>query len=261
MAVGKNKKLNKSKLKKKTFDPFARKDWYDVKSPGYFAERLVCRTPVNRTQGLKNSTDGLKGRVFDVSLADLNNDESTYRKIKLCAEDVQGKNLLTNFHGMDFTTDKLRSMVKKWHSLIEAFADVKTTDGYVLRIFVIGFTKKQRPQIRKTSYAQSAQIREIRAKMVEIIEREASSCDLRELVIKFIPDAISKDIEKACAGIYPMDNVFIRKVKVLKKPKFDVARLLDLHGDTANAVKADGTAIERTGQPTEFKEIKALDSV
>jgi small subunit ribosomal protein S3Ae len=97
--------------------------------------------------------------------------------------------------------------------------------------------------------------------MVEIIEREASSCDLRELVIKFIPDAISKDIEKACAGIYPMDNVFIRKVKVLKKPKFDVARLLDLHGDTANAVKADGTAIERTGQPTEFKEIKALDSV
>ena len=47
-------------------------------------------------------------------MADLQNDEIAYRKFKLMAEDVQGKNVLTNFHGMDLTTDKLRSMVKKW---------------------------------------------------------------------------------------------------------------------------------------------------
>ena len=45
-------------------------------------------------------------------------------------------------------------------------------------------------QVKKTCYAQSSQIRLIRKKMVEIMTREASSCDLKELVGKFIPEAI-----------------------------------------------------------------------
>lgn len=60
------------------------------------------------------ASDGLKGRVYEVSLADLQNDEVAFRKFKLIAEDVQGKNCLTNFHGMDLTRDKMCSMVKKW---------------------------------------------------------------------------------------------------------------------------------------------------
>lgn len=63
------------------------------------------------------ASEGLKGRVFEVSLADLQKDENaerSFRKFRLIAEDVQGTNVLTNFHGMDLTTDKLRSMVKKW---------------------------------------------------------------------------------------------------------------------------------------------------
>merc|ERR1711924_523852 len=154
------------------------------------------------------------------------------------AEDVKGRDLLTNFHGMDFTTDKLRSLVKKWQSLIEAFVDVKTWDGYVLRVFVIGFTRKAKNQIRKTSYAQSAQIRLIRAKMVEVVEREARTCDLKDLVDKLLVESIGKEVDKACQSVYPMHDVCIRKVKVLKKPKFDVARLLELHGTPVSQPKA-----------------------
>lgn len=36
-----------------------------------------------------------------------------------------------------------------------------------------------------------------------------------------IPNSIGGEIEKACRGIYPLQNVNVRKVKVLKKPKFD----------------------------------------
>ena len=50
--------------------------------------------------------------------------------------------------GMDLTTDKLRSLVRKWQTLIEAHVDVKTTDGYFLRLFCIAFTKKRPGQVR-----------------------------------------------------------------------------------------------------------------
>merc|ERR1712168_655265 len=167
-----------------------------------------------------------------MSLADLQTDEVAFRKFKLIAEEVQGRNVLTNFHGMDLTTDKLRSMVKKWQTLIEGNVDVKTTDGYMLRVFCIGFTRKQEMSTKKTCYAQSAQVKNIRKKMVDSIQREVGTTDLKEVVNKLIPDSIARDIEKACQGIYPLHDVHIRKVKVMKRPRFDLTKLMDLHGET-----------------------------
>ena len=62
--------------------------------------------------------------------------------------------------------------------------DVKTTDGFYLRVFCIGFTKRQPNQIKKTTYAKSSQCRNIRKKMVEIMTREISQIDLKETVNK-----------------------------------------------------------------------------
>lgn len=103
-------------------------------------------------------------------------------------------------------------MVKKWQTLIEANIDVKTTDGYLLRVFCIGFTAKDPMSQRKTCYAQHSQVREIRRKMCEIITRDITSSDLKEVVNKLLPDSIAKDIEKACQGVYPLHDVYIRKV-------------------------------------------------
>jgi len=260
MAVGKNKKLGKKRKggSRKIVDPFSKKEWYDIKAPSAFPTRQVGKTVVTKTQGTKNSRDSLLNRVFEVSLGDLkpNGEDDAYRKFKLKVEEVQGSNVLTNFYGMDLTSDKLRSLVRKWHSLIEAHADVKTTDGYILRLFAIGFTKRRPNQVKKTSYAQSAQVRAIRKKMVDIMNREASVVDLNELVVKFIPELIGREIEKACEGIYPLQNVLIRKVKMLRAPKTDLGKLLELHGgaDAAAVSTQDhGKAVERTKEPAKAK--------
>ena len=92
-------------------DPFSKKDWYEVKAPSMFSSRNVGKTLVTRTQGTKVrcslchgmftvpclrctfdwgaerscwwrtqiASDGLKGRVFDVSLADL-------QKVRWCLQ-------------------------------------------------------------------------------------------------------------------------------------------------------------------------------
>lgn len=107
-------------------------------------------------------------------------------------------------------------MVKKWQTLIEAHIDVKTTDGYLLRVFCIGFTSKDSLSTRKTFYAQHSQVRAIRKKMSDIITRDVTSSDLKEVVNKLLPDSIAKDIEKACHGIYPLHDVYIRKVSKIQ---------------------------------------------
>ncbi|KAG1904332.1 ribosomal S3Ae family-domain-containing protein [Suillus fuscotomentosus] len=115
---------------------------------------------------------------------------------------------------MYFTSDKLLSLVRKWQTLIEAHVDVKTTDGYrLIRLFVLAFTKRRPNQI------------------FEIMTGEASSCDLKELVQRFVPEAIGRKIEKHTRNIYPLQNVYVRQAKILKALKFDVSKLLELHAE------------------------------
>merc|ERR1719391_610535 len=232
--------------KKIIVDPFVKKEWYDLKAPSSFTTRQIGKTPVTRSAAGRNAADNLKGRTVWASLGDLkdNGEGEAYRKFRLRVEYVHGTNCLTQFYGMSLSTDKLRSLVRKWQSLIEATCDIKTADGYTLRLFCIGFTKRRNNQTKKTSYAQHSQVRAIRKKMIDIIKRETADCDLKSVVDKLIPESLGKEIEKGCEGIYPLQNVFIRKVKTLRSPKLDVARLLESHG-SRSASKDAGEAVDR----------------
>jgi len=256
VAVGKNKKLSKkgAKAASRRPDPFLRKEWYTIQAPSVFANRDVGKTIVTKTAGTKIASDNLKGRVFEASLADLNkNEDDAYRKIFLKSEEVEGSKVLTTFYGMDLVRHKLGSLIRKWQTLIEASVDVKTTDGYTLRMSCIGFTKKAPGQVAKTSYAQSGQIKRIRARMTEIMMKNAQ-CTLRELTLKFIPEKIGKEIEQACQCIYPMGNCYVRRVKLLSAPKFDITRLMEAHEDSPSEV---GAKLDRANPAVAQKQLVA----
>ena len=60
------------------------------------------------------------------------------------------------------TRDQLSAIIKKRKTLIEAVQDYKSQDGYVVRVFVIAFTRESPNQKRKTNYALASQQKEIR---------------------------------------------------------------------------------------------------
>merc|ERR1712060_403612 len=196
------------------------------------------------------------------NLADLNGDEDqSFKKIKLCVDEVQGRNCLTDFHGLTLTRDKLCSLIRKWQTLIEAQTDVKTTDGYTVRMFGIAFTDKRPEQEKVNCYAQSAQIRKIRAKIVSIMANEASKDSLRDLVKKLIAESIGKEIQRQTQGIFPLKDCLVRKVKIIKKPKFDITKFMELHQDHGEDLgKALGRPEAEEAVNTLTAEVNAADA-
>uniref|UniRef100_A0A6U0KUL7 Small ribosomal subunit protein eS1 n=1 Tax=Percolomonas cosmopolitus TaxID=63605 RepID=A0A6U0KUL7_9EUKA len=230
MTAGKSKRIQKGSKKHKKKDAFKKKEWYKVHAPTPFKSGFVCHTPVNKTVGTKLATTNLKGRVFEVSCGDLMKDETmSHQVIKLRVEDIEGKDAYTAFYGARFTTDKLNSLVRKWHTLIEAQVDVKTTDGYTLRLQAVGFTRRRRLQVKKTCYAQSAQVTRIQGRMRDVLEKTVSKCDTKKLCSILMHNLVGREIEKQCAGIYPLQNVFVHKVTVVKAPKLASAQVRELH--------------------------------
>lgn len=200
-----------------------KKEWWDVKAPGMFINRKFTKTPVNQSAGKKLASDSLKGRVFEINLGDLNG-SNTYKKIKLIVEDASestSKLALTNFYGMDTTRDHLCSLIRKWHTLIEAVVDAKTSDGFIFRFFPIAFTKRGEKQLKATTYAQRSQVKQIRKKMSDVITKIVTRMTLKDLVDNLINEKIPIEITKEAKKIFPIQNCIIRKVKSIKRPRFD----------------------------------------
>ena len=107
---------------------------------------------------------------------------TSWRKLKFQVDEIKGYDCYTNFHGMDITRDHGCAMIKKWHSLIESFVQAKTTDGYIVRMFAIAFTKKTPRQVKATCYAKSSKKKLIRQKMMEIMTTTIQKSTLKDLV-------------------------------------------------------------------------------
>ena len=216
-----------------------------------FQNRKFTKSPVNVSAGKKLSSDAMKGRVFEVNLGDLNPSCAPHKKIKLIVDDstdARAKLALTNFYGMDTTKDHLCSLIRKWHTLVETFVDVKTSDGFLLRFFPIAFTASSgKKQLKATTYAQRSQVKLIRRKMVEVITKEVSKCTLKDVVGKLITDKLPTEITQQAKKIFPIHNCIIRKVKTVKRPRFDITQLLSIHSD---AVVAPEVKVEEKKETT-----------
>jgi small subunit ribosomal protein S3Ae len=217
MTIDKNRKLNKNS-KKKNNNTINKKEWIDITTPSFFGNKIIGKTIINKISNLNQSNENLQKRVFEISLADLNkNEDLAFKKLKFKSKELKEGISSSIFFGMELTRDKLFSIVRKWQTLLETNIDVKTNDGYFFRVFMIAFSKRRRMQVKKTSYLNSSQKRSIRRKIVEIIIKEISDISIKDLINKVLSEKISQEIEKECKKIFPLHNIFIRKIKLLNE--------------------------------------------
>ena len=256
MAVGKNKRMSKGGkrgAKKKIVEPMLRKEWYDVVAPANFEKRQFAKTICNKTQGLKIAADNLRGRVYEVNQADLVNDAPTkdqaFRNVKFEVMEPAGRNLLTQFHSMSLTTDKIRSLLRKWCTLIEAPIEVKTADGYTLRLFAMAFTKKQKTQLSKNCYSKTRLEKWVRLRMTKIANQRLSKVSINDAVTMLMNDVLVDEMSKRCNAIVPLRDVKFSKVKVIRTPKFEISRLYDAHGDIPETKEGEAREVEEADEP------------
>jgi len=260
MAVGKNKRISKGGKrgsKKKIAEPMSRKEWYDVVAPQGFKTRQFAKTICNKTQGLKIAADNLRGRVYEVNHADLQGGEGTkdqpFRNVKFEVQEVSGRNLLTQFHSLALTTDKMRSLFRKWCTLIEAPMEIKTADGYVLRLFVMCFTKKQSNQLSKNCYSKTRLEKWVRLRMTKIATQMIGKMTINKAVEVLLNDVLVSTMHRRCNAIVPLRDVKLLKVKVIRTPKVEISKLLEIHGEVPESKEAEAREVVEADEVAEEK--------
>ena len=250
MAIGKNKRVSKGGKrgsKKKIVEPMSKKEWFDVVAPRNFKNRQFAKTLCNKTIGIRTVADNMKGRVYEGNLADLdgnNTKDQPFKKVKLQVQELAGRNLLTTFHSMSFTTDKIRSLFRKWCTMIETVVDAQTKDGHVVRFFVVAFTTRQKGQLSKNCYARGKLESWVRLRITRMIKKRVSSVSLNRVVSLLAHDILSDNLMERCNPIMPLRDLKIHKAKVVRSAKLDTQKVFELHGKLPESMEDKPRIVE-----------------
>ncbi|MCC6032342.1 MAG: 30S ribosomal protein S3ae [Pyrobaculum sp.] len=197
-AVAKQEKVAISKR-----DPWALKKWFSVHAPSYLGGVFIAEVPAAESQKLLM-------RTLEVSLYDLTKDISHLPiKLKFQIHKVDGLQAFTRFKGLELTRDYLRSLVRKGTSKVAAVAEVKTRDGWVMRVTVLAVT---------THRIGTAQKSAMRKRMIETLMKKASEMDISQFLKEALEGVMAADLFVAGKKIAPLRKVELAKIKVLRYP-------------------------------------------
>lgn len=190
--------MARKKVQRKV-DGWKSKEWYNIEAPAY-----LNRVSVGNT--LSGDPALLIGRNVETTVGELTNDMTKNNtKVILRINNVVGETATTDLVGHELTTDYVRSIVKRQTSRIDANVEVKTKDGYTIRVKPTCFTIKR---------ARSSQIKAIREMMVGIVKKHAYDSDFENFMQEAILGRLSAAIYRQAKFIYPLRRVEIRKTQV-----------------------------------------------
>lgn len=195
--------MARKKVQRK-LDSWKSKEWYNIEAPSYLNRAQIGTT-------MASDPSLLMGRKIETTVGELTNDMTKNNtKVLLRVNNVVGDTAHTTLIGHELTTDYIRSIVKRQTSRIDANVDVRTKDGYIIRVKPTCFTIKR---------ARSSQMKAIRELMINIVKRRAAESDFETFMQEAILGRLSANIYRQAKFIYPLRRVEIRKTEVSAAPK------------------------------------------
>jgi small subunit ribosomal protein S3Ae len=186
---------------RKVKDKWKAKEWYKLYAPKMFNQVLLGETPSADPANLLN-------RGADATVHDLTGDFSKMHiLLKFKVSEVRGFDAHTIFVGQDLTSDYIRRLTRRKRTKTDHVIDVRTKDGYLLRIKPMSITEKR---------IQSSQETAVRTLMTEEVQRMGAEMALSDMVKSIITGEMAKRLSLVSKVIVPIKRVEIRKTEVLE---------------------------------------------
>ncbi len=184
-------------------DRWKRKDWYQVLSPALFKE-----APVGEI--LCADAKQLVGRTIETTASELTGDmRKSHMNVTFRIISVDGKKARTKVEGFDLAKSYVRSLVRRRASKIDANVKVELRDGAAVKIkpIVVSFRK-----------CDTSQKKVIRKLLMDKIHESARVLDLDNLLLATISDNVIKTARDEIKKVYPVKNVEVRMVELVRAP-------------------------------------------
>src|SRR6266702_1021519 len=162
-----------SKATKKVRDKWRAKEWYSVFTPSYFGEMSVALIPVEDPKKLI-------GRVVETTLYEITNDfahQST--KLYFLVVANKGDRCDTILKSHEYSTDYLRSLVRRGSTRMDGIFTASTIDKYLTRVYIVAFSHG------RIKGSQEHAVRQVMGKMGSDVYNEAKKvCPLRHVGVR-----------------------------------------------------------------------------
>ncbi|NHI93953.1 MAG: 30S ribosomal protein S3ae [Candidatus Lokiarchaeota archaeon] len=197
--MGKGRKRGREK----TTDKWKTKQWFVVEAPKIFENKEIAVAPAQQIEEIL-------GRTFVTTLFDLTgNYKFMHLKLFFRAQEIKAGKIQTKYIGHDIARDYLRSLVRRSTTRIDGILNLKTKDGYLLRIFALMFTQRRIKRSQQDA---------IRAIMFDQIKLAAEQFNFDEFINEAVSGKMAEVLLDQCKLVVPIRSAEIMKIKVVQDP-------------------------------------------
>lgn len=244
--MAEKKKTAPKAASRKVKDRWKAKEWYKLHAPMMFNQVQLGETP---------SADpaSLIGRTTEVTVHDLTGDFSKMHvKLKFRVDDVRGFEAHTIFIGQDLTSDYIRRLTRRKKTKTDHVIDVRTKDGYVVRIKPMSITDKR---------IQASQETAVRTLMTAETQKLAADMTISELVKSVISGELAKRLSTVSKVIVPIKRVEIRKTEVIEMGSKEAQQQSIIEAPVVEAPAAAPVASVPVAPSEESEELEAEEEL